>query len=463
MTIWSPCIEPEAEPKYQALVDALHADIEAGVLPPGTRLPTQRELATRLGIAIGTVSRAYAIAERRGIVSGEVGRGTFVRRREAGPDETATDEGDDPRLIDLSKGRLVRDLRDPLPARTLSSLSGRTDLERLLDFYQPAAGMARHRAAGAAWIRRAGLEVEPDRVVITSGAQHGAATVLAAVAKPGDVVLTEEVTYSGIKALASLLHLQLRGLPMDEHGLTSTGFEAACRSSSPRALFCMSTLQNPTGRTMPLTRRREIAAIAEAHDVAVLEDDVNGFLPTEPLPPIAALAPAHTYYITGTSKSLAPGLRIGYVVPPAHRLERVAATIRATTWLTAPLLAEMVTQWIEGGEADAMAGWKRSEIAARYALALEILDPWLPKPRQLSFHLWVPLPEPWRTETFVARARSRGVAVNSSAEFTVDRDTAPHAVRVCLGATLSRERLTDGLQRLAELLRTPPEPSLTVY
>jgi DNA-binding transcriptional MocR family regulator len=462
MTMWSPSLSPDLEPKYQALVHALKADIEAGVLAPGARLPTQRELATRLGIAIGTVSRAYALAEERGIVSGEVGRGTFVRRQQTGV-QGDIDEGDDPELIDLSKGRLVRDRRDPAPARTLQALSQRSDLDRLLDFYQPAAGMARHRAAGAAWLRHAGLVVEPEQVVITSGAQHGAAIVLGAIARPGDLILTEEVTYSGIKALASLLHLELKGLPMDEHGLTPAGFEAACRTGSPRALFCMSTLQNPTGRTMPVARRREIAAIAVAHDVAILEDDVNGFLPSEPITPIAALAPAHTYYITGTSKSLAPGLRIGYVVPPAHRVDRVAATIRATTWLTAPLLAEIATAWIESGKATAMADWKRDEIAARYALAKGILGPWLQTSLEPCFHLWITLPDPWRTETFVARAHDRGVVVNSAEEFTVGRQNALHAVRVCLGATLGRERLEDGLKRLAELLNEVPEPSLTVY
>lgn len=459
--MWSPRLNPDVEPKYQALVDALHQDIEAGILAPGTRLPTQRELSSRLGIAIGTVSRAYSIAERRGIVSGEVGRGTFVRGREPGVQEDAGDV-DDPDLLDLSRGRLVRDPRDPTLARSLERLSRRTDHNQLIEVYQSAAGMARHRAAGAAWIARAGLEVDPSRVVITSGAQHGAATVLATIARPGDLVLTEELTYSGITALASLLQLRLSGLPMDEQGLKPEAFEAACRSSAPRALFCMATLQNPTGRTMPVARRRELAAIAEAHDVAVLEDDVNGFLPTNPLPPIAAFAPAHTYYITGTSKSLAPGLRIGYVVPPAHRLERVAVTIQATTWFTAPLLAELVTDWIESGDADAMAQWKRTEVAARHALAQEILGRWLPE-GPVSFHLWLPLPEPWRTETFVAQARVRGVVVNSSEEFVVGREGAPHAVRVCLGATLSRARLEDGLRRLAGLLAQVPGPSPMVY
>lgn len=461
MTMWSPILSPDVEPKYQALVDALEKDIEGGILTPGTRLPTQRELSRRLGIAIGTVSRAYSIAERRGIVSGEVGRGTFVRGRESKIQEDAADV-DDPELIDLSRGRLVRDPRDPTLAHSLDRLSQRTDHNQLIDVYQSAAGMARHRAAGAAWIARAGLEVDPGRVVITSGTQHGAAAVLMSIARPGDLVLTEEVTYSGITALANLFQLRLSGLPMDEHGLDPEAFEAACRSEHPRALFCMATLQNPTGRTMPLSRRRELAAIAEAHDVAVLEDDVNGFLPADPLPPIAAIAPAHTYYITGTSKSLAPGFRIGYVIPPAHRLERVTASIQATTWFTAPLLAELVTDWIESGDADAMIRWKRSEIAARHAMARDILGRWLPA-GPVCFHLWLPLPEPWRTETFVAQARLRGVLVNSSEEFVVGREGAPHAVRVCLGATLGRARLADGLRRLAGLLGEVPGPSPMVY
>jgi DNA-binding transcriptional MocR family regulator len=287
--------------------------------------------------------------------------------------------------------------------------------------------------------------------------------VLASIARPGDLILTEAVTYSGIKALADLLHLRLQGLPMDADGLRPDALEGACHTSSPRALFCMSTLQNPTGRTMPVARRQELGAIAQTYGLAILEDDVNGFIPSEPLPPIAAFAPAHTFYITGTSKSLAPGLRIGFVIPPAHELERVSSTIQATTWFTAPLMAELVAQWIETGEADAMTSWKRTETAARHAIAAEILGPWLPGRRPVSFHLWLTLPEPWRAESFVAQARARDVAVNSVEEFLVGREPAPHAVRVCLGAALSRTKLKEGLSRLAELLSTPPKPSPMVY
>ncbi|HYF40182.1 MAG TPA: PLP-dependent aminotransferase family protein [Gemmatimonadales bacterium] len=456
MTNWLPSLPSEAEPKYQALLAALQGDVDAGILPEGTRLPPQRELATKLGIAIGTVSRAYALAERRGIVSGEVGRGTFVRRRAL---RESADDIVDPQVIDLSRGRLVRDPDDAYLAQTLERLAHHSDINNMIELYQPPAGTARHRAAGAAWIRSAGLQVGSERVVITSGAQHGAAVVLAATTRPGDVVLCEEVTYPGIAALANLLHLTLRGLPMDADGLRPDGLEAACNSDSPRALFCMSTLQNPTGRTMPESRRREIGALASAHDLAILEDDVNGFLPAHPTPPIASFAPDHTFYITGTSKSLAPGLRIGYLVPPAHQVQQITSVIETTTWFTAPLLAEVVTDWIETGEAQSIAAWKREETAARHAMAVEVLGKWLPA-GPVSFHLWIPLPEPWRAESFVSQARSRGVIVNSAEEFRIGRSGGPHAVRVCLGATVGRDRLREGLRRLAELLESPQRAAM---
>jgi DNA-binding transcriptional MocR family regulator len=462
MTIWSPTIPAHVELKYLALVDALAADIQTGRLSPGDQLPTHRELATRLGVALGTVSRAYAAAERRGLVSGEVGRGTFVRGQESGAEEGAI-EDEDPSLIDLSKSGLARTPGDQTFRRAFERLANRAGLERLLDFYQPAAGMARHRAAGAAWVRRAGLEADPERVIITNGAQHGATVVLASLTRPGDVVLTEELTYTGVKAIASLLSLQLQPLALDDHGIRPDSFADACRSGSIRALYCMPTLQNPTGRTMPPERRREIAEIAARYEVAVVEDDVYGFLPESPLPPITALLPANSYYITSTSKSLAPGLRLGYVVAPLPRVERVAGTIRATTWLTAPLLAELATQWIEGGEADEMVRWKREETVARHALARRILEAWMTERAAAGFTFWLQLPDPWRTEEFVAQARGRGVVVSPSEEFVVGRKSAPYAVRVCLGAGIGRQRLEDGLQRLAELLREGPGPTLTTY
>ena len=123
-----------------------------------------------------------------------------------------------------------------------------------------------------------------EDIVICSGVQHGMHTILATICRPGDLVVTEMVTYAGIKAIATLSGLQLRGLPIDAEGVEPTPFEDACRSGA-RVLYTTPTLHNPTTATMSEARRREIACIAEAYGVSIVEDDVYGFLkPDAPLP-----------------------------------------------------------------------------------------------------------------------------------------------------------------------------------
>jgi DNA-binding transcriptional MocR family regulator len=453
--MWVPELAGRAGPLYRAIADCLRDDITSGRLGPGTRLPTHRWLAERLGVTVGTVTRAYSEAARRGLLSGEVGRGTFVRPAAPAADDTATEAVS----LDLAHNH------PPLPAlgalgdalqRTLASLSVRGDLAGLLD-YPTDGGRRTHREAGAAWIGRTGLHADPERVLVCAGSQHALTTVLATLLQPGDVLLTEALTYPGLKALANLLHIRLEGLPLDGDGLRPDALEQACRQGRPSALYCVPTVQNPTGSVMPESRRREIAAIASAHGLAVIEDDIHALLPPERPLPIAAFAPERTYYLTSTSKSLAPGLRVGYIFAPPADTSRLAAGVRATTWGAAPLAAEVVSLWTRDGTADALLEARRAEAAARQALAAEALRGAAYDAHPVGYHLWLHLPEPWRSESFAAQSARRGVTVTPAEAFVVGRDAAPHAVRLCLGAPRTREALSRGLRLVAETLAGAPD------
>jgi DNA-binding transcriptional MocR family regulator len=460
MTIWSPALTNRSQPLAQAIVEALAEDIEAGQLKPGARLPTHRELADKIGVAIGTVTRAYLLAQRRGLISGEIGRGTFVRAG-GGSINPGDIEGEESSVIDLSKNRVIRDPRDPLIAESLASISKATNLNPLLDYYQPAEGSLRHRAAGAAWLSREGFNVLPEQVLVCSGAQHAMFVALSTLTEPGDTVLTEEVSYPGIKALANLLHLQLQGLPVDEQGLQPEAFAAACRARQGKVLYCIPTIQNPTASVMPLKRRREIARLAREHDIAIIEDDVYGFLDEAAPPPIAAFAPEQCYYINSSSKSIAPGLRIGYMVAPIQAVNRTASAISSSMWEAAPLMAEMVTRWIEDGTLERVINWKRRETQARQTLARRILSDYPHNSHPMSCHLWLQMPEPWRGADFSERAAARGVSVMPAEAFVTGRGAAPHAVRICLLSTQDRAQLEKGLSVLQEILHSAPEPALT--
>lgn len=462
MTNWLPVLDSEDKPAYRAIVGALERSLAEGGLRPGDRLPTHRALSEALGLSLGTVTRAYAEARRRGLVHGAVGRGTFVREAEAAS-SAGLAAAVDSSLIDLS-------LLVPPPLETgagepgidlgaaIGRLAETRGLGRILE-YQPHAGVESHRAAGAAWIGRTGLQVATDDVLVCASAQHALVVALSVLARPGDVLLTEALTSPGIRDLASWMQVRLHGLPMDEGGIVPEALEAACRAGVSRVLYTMPVLQNPTTATMPETRKREIAEIVRRYDVAIIEDGVNGLLATDTPTPLSAYAPHHAYYFTSLSKTIAPGVRVGYLRAPGSGHDRLEAAIRATMWMASPLLAELASLWIADGTAESVLALRRDEARARQEQARLRLGAFDYRADPSGFHLWLRLPDPWRSEDFAIAARNHGVAVTSPEVFTAGQGHTPRAVRLCLSGASTRARLAEGLEILARLLVRRPAPA----
>jgi len=460
MTMWRPTMR-RGRPRYLAIAEALAEDVASARLAPRAQLPTHRDLADRLGVTVGTVSRAYAEAARRGLIAGEVGRGTFVRAAAGG--EPGVAESDAAGIVDMS-------INHPPPVEgaeaaalqaMLATLSRRRDLAPLLA-YPPDAGSRAHREAAAEWLDRGGHRVAADRIVVCSGSQHGLVALLAMLAREGDVVLTEELTYPGLKAIAGLLRLRLSGVAIDGEGIVPEALGEACRTSGARLLYCVPTVQNPTAAVMSAKRRAELAAIIRRQGLTAIEDDVHGRLAKGPPPPLAALVPESTYYVTSTSKTLAPGLRVGFVAAPPGMAERLAATVRVTTWGAPPLTTEVVAGWIRDGAAEAILSARREEAAARHSLARETLAGLGARTSAGAYHLWMALPDPWRSATFAAEAHQRGVAVTAAEAFLVGRGESPAAVRLCLGTPRTRADLLRGLRAVRQTLESRPETALAI-
>ena len=462
MTIWQPDLGQPSGPRYLAIVDALAADLDAGRLRDGDRLPTHRDLAYRLGVTVGTVTRAYREAARRGLVSGEVGRGTYVQQRRLKPQAMLTTERsrDGGAPIDLSLNCSTLAEAEAALRDSLNELAGRNDIAELLS-YQPHRGMAAHRDAAASWLRRTGLAAAPDQIVITAGGQHAMVVALSTLTEPGDVVLTEALTYPGMKALASLLKLRLHGIEMDSDGLLPEAFDAACRQHRPKALYCMPSIQNPLGTLMPTERRQAVAAIARAHGVPIIEDDIYGFLLEEPPPPLVSFAPELGYFLTSLSKSLAPGLRIGYLAAPERAMPLLAGVMRATTFMAVPLMAEIATSWIADGTAARIVQAQRKESAARQQLARQLLASLDYRAHPAAFHGLLALPESWTPIEFSGAARRRGVLTSAAEAFAAARPIPP-VVRLCLGATADRKDLARALTIIDELVKGEPEMPMSV-
>lgn len=468
MTNWIPALEERSGPRYLAIAQALADDVTAGRLRPGDRLPTHRDLGWKLGVTVGTVSRAYAEAERRGLIVGEVGRGTYVRPPAAPEDHMMLMErpGEEApaEAINLSFAFPAPGNVESGLAQTLATLAAEPQVDSLLG-YQPHGGMKRHKEAGARWLRRSGFTVERDQVLVTCGAQHGIGVCLAALTRPGDRVLTDALTYSGMQTASRMLGLRLDGIGADDQGMRPDLLEAACKSGDAKALYCIPTMHNPTTVTMPEERRREIAEIARHHGLAIIEDDIFTLLMDEFPPPLQRFAPERTYAVTSFSKSVSPGLRIGYVAGPSPNLhpgasERLATAVRATCWMATPLTAEIATRWVLDGTAERVLAGRRTEAAKRRALALDIMAGWRLTCPPGAIYMWLELPEPWRSSDFALEAQRRGVAVTPAQATQVSRQDQSHAVRICLGPARDHAQLERGLRILCDILQTGVGDSL---
>jgi len=454
--MWKPDISRRTGPLYLAIADAMDKAIQTGELTAGDRLPPHRSLAFDLGITVGTVTRAYSEAERRGLITGEVGRGTYVRNSETKRTQPlfSIRHGEITEMLDLSLNYPVEGDRGHLFAQATAAIARDPAVASLLN-YQPAAGHPRHRAAAAELAVRAGLPRDPQRIVVCSGAQHGMTVVFGSLCRPGDVVLVEELTYPGVIAVARLLNLRLRGVAIDREGLRPDAFEAACRKGDARALYCVPTYQNPTSAVMGESRRAEIANIARKHGVIVVEDDVYGFLHDDRPTPLSAFLPEAAFFISSASKSMMPALRIGFVMTPESMTETIAETVRTTSWMASPIAAEVMTRWLEDGTAADLVNQHRAESRARLVMAERILAGFPFQSSPGTFHIWMPLPAPWSADDFVSRAAARHVRLIPAKPFAVT-GMVPQSLRLCLGSPRTRDELERALHVVADLLDIGP-------
>jgi len=450
MTIWTTRLTGESGPLYKELADAIERDIADGKLLPGERLPTHRELADELGMNVSTVTRGYREAEKRGLLSGTVGRGTFVAADAATSTALVSFEPCRPGLIEMG---LVSPLHhmDPDVADGFRRIARRRDPGAFMRYTDPR-GLPEHRQAGAQWAARYGLETTPEDVIVCAGAQHALTCTLSGLLRSGDRIATDALTYPGMKTLAAMLGIRLVPIAIDEHGMNPDRLDAACRRDKIKGVYLMPGVHNPTTVTMNTTRRRDIAQLAQKHDLIIIEDDAYDLTVPGLEPPVSSFAPERTVYVAGMSKSIAAGLRVAFIATPRHMQKDLAQAVLNTIWMAPSLNAELAAIWINDGTADRTVEKKRTEAARRYMIACDIFEDFRFRGKQSGFYFWLDLPKPWTGKTFEAAALKAGVNVFGAEKFVVGETPVPAAARVSLTGTDSRKELRKGLMILREIL-----------
>ena len=448
-------IQSDIKPRYKAIVAAIVDGVAQRKFAVGQKLPPQRELAHTLGYAIATVGRAYSELEQMGVVRSHIGRGTYIAEIKTKFSGSSAMSG---KLIDMQTYRVpVADIPG-LMAETLRAIAS-DDAAKLVLENCPTQGEYAHRSALSDWLAQSGISARPEDIIVTNGGQHATMCALSTITHPGQTIATEELTDPRMKAVAGYLDRQLAGVEMDAKGMLPDALEALCRSGRRiSAIYCTPRNQNPTNAVLPYERRVAIAEVAEKYDIPIIESDIYGTLRQDEEQPIFSIAPHRTHFVTSLGRIAGPGMKVGCLVSPPESVVRSQSGVGMSTGASSRLQAEIAARWIRGGHIRKMVAWQQDDALRRVALlsSYPMLSNAISLPN--SPHIWLGLPDPWRSEEFVDAAAAHGIAIAPTHSFVVGRRQTPHAVRIVLGSPPTLEDLDAALDRLERILQNPPRP-----
>ena len=418
--------------RYKAVVDRYAQAIRSGQLPAGSRLPTHRTLAAGERISLATATRVYRELEEMGLVSGETGRGTFVRDLSLPPGHGVDQQMVAADVVDLNFNYPSLPEQGDALREALRQLAMAGDIDSHLR-YQPHAGRLAERDIIARHLTCQHFAPDAENVLIVNGAQHGLAVTVMGLLRPGDVVAVDALTYSGFKVLAALYHLELAAIPCGAEGPDLQALHALCQQRRVRAVYTMPTLHNPLGWVLNAGQRQALADLARQHDLLIIEDAAYARLVSRPPPPVVSYAPERTVYVTGFSKNIATGLRVGVVISPPRYRPEIERAIRATTWNTPTLISSLICAWIEDGTVARFETQKRQDARQRQQVAREVLCGLPVVSHPDSYFVWLPLGEESRADRLANALMERRISVSTAEPFCVSA-TIPQALRIALGS-----------------------------
>jgi DNA-binding transcriptional MocR family regulator len=464
MTHWLPDLKTGTGPLYIRIADAAETAIKTGALAKGAKLPPHRDLAYDLKVTIGTITRAYALLRERGLVSGEVGRGTYVQGggREAAPSaDPVTSALGGTRALVPPSGKLRFDTTAAVDVGQ-AEIIGKVMMEIAADHPSEISSYTRTISpdwaeAGRRWLSQGGWAPEPENILPQLGVHAGVNAVMAAVTGPGDRLVCEHLTYSQVARSATLMGRRVVLADMDEEGVLPEDFERVCAREHPKAAFIMSSGQNPTTSRLPLSRRREIIEIARRFNVWLIEDYLYGGMIADGVPTLAELAPDRTFILNGLSKSVAAGVRGAWVACPPHMAQRVRLTQKLVSGGLPFLLAELSARLVLSGAAYDIRSRVLDELEIREkAVRTHLAGRDFRSHPRLPF-LWLKLPEPWLSGTFKQAALDQDVLIDDEDEFKAARsDRVFHHVRIGFSEGRDRDISLSGLKTISRILDQTP-------
>jgi DNA-binding transcriptional MocR family regulator len=417
-----------------------------GRLAIGEKLPPQRQLAWHLDINLSTVTKAFQQAAKQHLISGEVGRGTYVLAQGAEAGLYLLKQNNQSDLIDLSTHVPAEKPDDTDLATTIEAMmSNGSKLSEYMTYQTPQA-LKRIQIMSAKWLSQLGYITQSENCLATTTAQNALLVTLLAYCGKDDVVLVNELTFPGMKTVAKQLGLKLHGVAMDDQGIVPSALDLAIRSSGAKVLVSDAIMQNPTGAVMGEERRKEFIDLLIKHQIFFIEEYVIGA--TSSIVPVSTSIKKQSLLITSFAKAVCPGVRFAVIAGEHALVKLLVDEPHATSWQLSPLMAEIACQWIESDIAQQRKSWQWQETCRRFRLFKKLFPNKIYAGNsQTCAHVWLPIKGD--LEVAINKLKSLGVIVVPASLFAVSRNT-PNNIRISLSAAKSMQQLNIALNIVLE-------------
>lgn len=441
---WKPDLSKSEGPLYLSLAAQLEESIQSGALLPGTKLPPQRELADYLDINLSTVTRALKLCTQKGLIVSSTGNGTYVSSDVIYNDSLLGNAED--KSVEMGA---ILPSKDPnkYVVSAIESVIKEPNILNLLQ-YNSNQYNTRQRMMGAKWLAKTGIQADYQRILLAAGGQNALMAILAGLFQRGDKVGCHVFTYPGLKSAAKLLGIVL--VPIADYSKDT--LERVHKQHHLKGIYLVADYNNPTTEIIPETTRKVIADFGRKNQLYLLEDGINALLSEHPLTPIYQYAPEQTIYFSSLSKTIAPGLRLSYLIAPKALEEALFLSLYNMNISVSPLLAQTAAILIQSHEADNILAKRKALTRRRNLMVNAILNPYEIMGDDFCPFRWIPLPKGHSSHSFELLAKASNIRVFAADRFLVGKSLPYEAIRISVVSEESEERFEAGLRTLRQLL-----------
>ncbi|MBD0396948.1 PLP-dependent aminotransferase family protein [Bacillus sp. 2211] len=465
-------------PKYIQIIQFIKEKIGNGEWPIGSKIPSQRTLAKHFEVNRSTVITALEELTADGLIEGRMGKGTVVTNntwtllaKNSAPDwdqyvtsgiqqpsqkivQEINKSESNSDLIQLSKGELSHEI---FPLAVMKEIMGKVSQNIEAFGYEEPKGYLPLREALSGYLRTIGIQASPSSILIVSGALQALQLISMGLLQRGSTVYLDQPSYLYSLHVFQSAGMKLTGVPMDHDGLLPEHIRMARGERGRAILYTNPCFQNPTGILMSKKRREEILAASENTQLPIIEDDIYRELWIDEIPPdpIKTIDKnGHVLYIGSLSKTLSPGLRIGWIVGPEPVIERLSDIKMQTDYGSSSLSQRVAAEWFISGEYQRHLEQVRSQLKVRRELALSVLETHLKDVATWNipkggFFVWVKILPSISVKLLYTKALSKGILLNLGSIYAEEKG---NYIRLSY-AYASLEDLQKGIYELGLMIK----------